>query len=186
MERPRKSCVSLRDCLLAFELANNNHSVQGLRRNHDAGMDAVRTAVGLMALLECPTNTTLGFPRYTQREINDKFRLAKRPPAKRYSCMVIVQPFDATWMLEELTRSSELCDFVHSKFEHYPKEAAVYCRQKSSRKMRRFKTHGWVYFESVELMEQLTRQLDGCYSPSNRRLFVFLDYLTDENAPIAA
>lgn len=36
MAKPRKSCVSLRDCLLAYGLANNNRSVQGLKASHDA------------------------------------------------------------------------------------------------------------------------------------------------------
>lgn len=184
MARPRKSCVSLRDCLLALGLANNEHSVQSLKKqNHDAGMDAVRTAVALMALLECPTNAALSFPRYSLRELNDRFRLTKRPPARRYSCIVVFQPFDDSWMPDEISRASKLCEFVHSRFGHYPKEAAVYCRIKSSRNMMRFKTHGWVYFESVELMEQLAGQLDGCYSPSNRRLSVFLDYLADTESP---
>jgi hypothetical protein len=152
-----KAKRSLRDTLLTFGL-EKNYSVQTLCP-HDPGMDAVRTTAALAGLVVCPMRE-LVIPNWTQQEKESRSQKYKRPSKDIYPYAIRICTQDGSPLPAAISSPPKLEEFVKIQFANPAAVAVCPPSKRDRRKMH--KTHGWICFDSVEAMECLVQQLNGC------------------------
>lgn len=145
---------SLRDTLLTFGFANG-YSVQEFRRPHDPGMDATCTAAALAGLMVCLTEQ-IDIPEWTSKEKSLRKQMQKSPPRDKHPFAVRISTEDRSPLPPTISSPLKLETLAGIHFAT-PTAVAVCPPSKPGRS----KTHGWVCFDTVSVMERFVNHLNG-------------------------
>ncbi|KAK3317276.1 hypothetical protein B0T19DRAFT_288797 [Cercophora scortea] len=159
---------SLRDTMLTLGFAHHDkYTVQDILRphDHDAGMDATRTTAAMLALMASPLRQ-ITIPEWTMNEKEARKRLARRPPRSEFPHAVRICVDSGAAMPIAISSPARLDIFVRERFERGEIPAAVaICPPKA---LETQKTHGWVCFAELKVMESFVGQLQGCVVDGKR------------------
>ncbi|KAK3689062.1 hypothetical protein B0T22DRAFT_536079 [Podospora appendiculata] len=153
---------SLRDTMLTLGFpSHDKYTVQDILRQHahDAGMDATRTAAAMLALMAYPLRQ-IAIPEWTMNEKEARKRLSGRPPRSEFPHAVRICVDSGGAMPITISSPAKLDAFVRQRFESGGAPAAVAICPPNAPETR--KTHGWVCFVGLDVMEGFVGQLQGC------------------------
>jgi hypothetical protein len=102
----------------------------------------------------------LVIPNWTLQEKESRRQQHERPSRDIYPYAIRICTQDGSPLPEAISSPLKLEEFVKTQFAN-PTAVAV-CPPGRPERQKTQKTHGWICFDSVEAMECLVQQLNGC------------------------